>query len=129
MRLLLILLMSITLLQAEHDDDDKKYRAHIPYDMRYLHLDKTQHQQIRTLLSQNRQQLRLIHEEKEMLEKDLKRAFAKAHFDKDAFIQKRMALKERSIQTEAQLLARIHALLTPKQRKAFARYLEEWDDD
>lgn len=129
MRILLILLISMNLLLADHNDEKELKEFHIPYDMSYLKLNKQQHKQMRSILSKNRKQLKHLHEEKEVLEKRIKQDFNKESFDKSEFIQNSLKIKQKSIQIEADMLEGIHKLLTKKQRQDFANYLEEWEDD
>ena len=129
MRMMLLFILSITLLTADHDDIKKGEMFHIPYDMSYLHLSTPQHRQIHALLSSHRQKLRQLHQEKEKLEKELKHTFSSKNFDKALFIRRSMKLKQHAVKIEAAFLEALHAILLPSQRKAFAHYLEEWDDD
>lgn len=129
MRILLILLMSMNLLLADHNDEKELKELHIPYDMSYLLLNKQQHKQMRSILSKNRKQLKHLHEEKEALENSIKQEFNKETFDKLEFIQNSMKIKQKSIEIEADMLQSIHKILTKKQRQAFANYIEEWEDD
>jgi len=129
MRVLIFMILLMTVLVADHDDETERESFHIPYDMSYLHLSDAQHRQVRTLLTTHRQKLRRLHEEKEALEKVLKQVFERETFDRKLFLRRSLQLKQQAIRTEADFLETLHAILSPEQRKAFARYLEEWDDD
>ena len=106
---------------------DAKEGFHIPRDLSYLHLSPLQKEHIRELLQSHRAILHQLHEKEEETEKELAKMFLQKRFNKRAFLEKNLALKRAIAQSEANFFAQIHAILTPKQRRLFIKYLEEWE--
>ncbi len=106
---------------------DEKEGFHIPRDLSYLHLSPLQKEHIRELLQSYRAILHQLHEKEEETEEELAKMFLQKRFNKRAFLEKNLALKKAIAQSEANFFAQIHAILTPKQRKLFIKYLEEWE--
>ena len=119
MRLILIFLLIVNLAFSDDDYKDYKEGFHIPRDLSYLHLTTKQ--------KEYRVVLKSLHEKEESIEKELKRLFLQDSFDKRAFMKKNINIKNKIAKTEAEFFAKIHTVLTKKQRKKFTKYLEEWE--
>ncbi len=131
MRLFLILMLMFTAILSDDDykEDHYKKKDHIPYDMEHLGLDKKQKKKIRSIMRQNRYRLQKLHDIKEDAEETIERLFTKDSFDKKRFKSMMMRIKKESVDIEADLLESLHKTLTPKQRKLFLEYIEEWEVD
>ncbi len=127
MRLILIFLLIVNLAFSDDDYKDYKEGFHIPRDLSYLHLTTKQKEKFKKILKEYRVVLKNLHEEEESIETELKRVFLQDRFDKRAFMKKKVKVKNKIAKTEAEFFAKIHRVLTKKQRKKFIKYLEEWE--
>ena len=108
-------------------DEDDYEEEHMPKDLSFLHLTPSQQIKFKEILSNYFDRLHALHEKEEQLERWLRENFAKERFDKETYLKKSIELKKEMARVEADLLARLHAILTPRQRSRFARYIEEWE--
>ncbi len=127
MRLILIFLLIINLAFSDDDYKDYKESFHVPRDLSYLHLTKEQKDKFKKILREYRVVLKSLHEKEESIEKELKRLFLQDSFDKRAFMKKNINVKNKIAKTEAEFFAKVHIILTKKQRKKFIKYIEEWE--
>jgi Spy/CpxP family protein refolding chaperone len=125
MRWILILLLCWGTLQADDDSDE----LHLPRDLSTLELTPRQQQAIGEILERNMKQLHRLHEEREQLEKRLAELFVASDFDARAFEEALLETRRKAARIETELFARIHALLTPQQRRRFIRHMKEWELD
>ncbi len=125
MRLLLIVLLSIFIFASE--DDKKEERYHIPKDLSFLHLQKSQKKSIKKVLKEHRSALKKLHEIEEELEDALKDEFKKDRFNKEKFLEENIKLKAKIAKIEADFFAKIHKILTKEQRDKFIEHIEEWE--
>ena len=108
-------------------DEDYKEGFHIPRDLSYLNLSKSQKESFKKLLKEYRVILKKIHQKEEKLEESLERLFVKKSFNKEAFLKENQKLKLQMAKAEAEFFAKVHTILTKKQRKKFIKYIEEWE--
>ena len=127
MRALLIIFIFFNIVFADHDDEIDLFEFHMPHDMEYINLSKEQKEKIFEILLTNNRKLKILHEKKELVEDQMKNIFLKEEFDKEKFISMLMEIKKESVKIEAELLQKIHKVLTPKQRKLFINHIEEWE--
>ncbi len=71
--------------------------------------------------------MKKIHQKEEELEESLERLFVKKSFNKEAFLKENQKLKLQMAKAEAEFFAKVHTILTKKQRKKFIKYIEEWE--
>ncbi|MRI58595.1 MAG: hypothetical protein C6H99_03700 [Epsilonproteobacteria bacterium] len=122
-------LVAALLLSFAFGDEDDYEEEHMPKDLSFLHLSPSQQLQFKELLSHYFDRLHTIHEKEEKLEKWLEKNFVKENFDKAEYLKRSVELKKEKVRIEADFLADLHKLLSPKQREKFARYIEEWEDE
>ena len=125
MRFLLIVLLSIFLLASE--DEYKEEGFHIPKDLSFLHLQKSQKKSIKKILKEHRKALKKLHEIEEDLEDTLKDEFKKDKFNKEWFLEKNRELKIKIAKIEADFYEKIHKILNRAQRAKFIEHIEEWE--
>ncbi len=104
-------------------DDDR----HFPRDLKKLELSSEQNTQLKDLFK-SYHKLRKEHEEdEEDFEERLEKMFKDEDFKKEDFIEIKSDLYHKAIRIEAEILAKVHTILSPKQRREFAKDLEEWE--
>ena len=108
---------------------DEGYAHRLPYDMSRLQLSASQHRAVKEALVQYRKGRKVLHKQEERLEASFRTMFLSARFDAARYRRLVLALKRQEIALHAELLDKLHRILTPAQRRMFARYLEEWDDE
>ncbi len=124
MRLLVLLMLLTFAGWAEHDDHHER---HFPLDISYLGLDDRQHEQIEAAVRRHRAaHKRFRHSERDTREA-LQTLFASDDFDRDAYLQLTLRLHTEAETMQAEFLEEVHRVLTPEQRRRFARYMEEWE--
>jgi Spy/CpxP family protein refolding chaperone len=121
--LIALLLLGI----ARADDYEEEETLHLPRDLSRLELTPRQREAIGTILARNMEQLHRLHEERERLQKHLRALFLRDSFDRRAFEEALLESKRKAVAIEGELFARIHALLTPEQRRRFVRHMKEWE--
>lgn len=131
MRLLAVFLLLIALASADNDgreDEEHAYRErHIPLDMRYLGLSKKQRKEAKKLIQRFRSEYGRYYRQKEANEKAVARLFLAREFDTDAFVRLDTRQRQEAAGIQAAFFSGMHQLLTPKQRKRFVKYMEEWE--
>ncbi len=126
MRFVALLLLLATLLFA--DSDKHEYREHhLPLDMGYLHLTSEQHMQAKTIVRTFKHDYKKFRRQKATTREALSRLFLAEKFDAEEFIRLTTQRNQRAMAIQAEFFAGMHAILTPAQKKRFAKYMEEWE--
>lgn len=99
----------------------------MPYNMEYLHLSKEQKDQIRSFFKKSQKRYKKLHKKIEKAEHQLIKHFNETSFNKKEFVRVQIELKKEELQIEAELLERIYAILTSRQKREFTEYLKEWE--
>jgi Spy/CpxP family protein refolding chaperone len=126
MKLLTILLFTITLLFAEHDRDEYK-EHHLPLDMSYLELSDHQYKSLKKIIKKFKHEYREFHEQEREIRKKISKLFLSEKFNRDEFIELTNQIKSRSVEIQADFFLKMHELLTPTQKKDFVKYMQEWE--
>ncbi len=108
---------------------DKHDGVYIKKDFVYLGLKKEQIKSIKKALIAYRKKMKQIHEESEYAEKKFEKKFEKSDFKARDYINFFDKLKIKQLETKGLFFESIHKVLTKKQRKKFANFIEEWEDD
>jgi periplasmic protein CpxP/Spy len=128
----IFLLLSSLFLFVNADDykDDKKHKYEHSYkNLDYLELDDIQLKQMKSILIEYKYKYKEYYDYKEDQEKKLEEIMKSDSFDRDLYIQTLKKSKIASTILESEKMEKIHKILTPNQRKKFAKYLEEWEID
>ena len=123
-KLLIIALLMILPLFADHDEE---YERHFPGDFSYLHLSPAQQQSLKEAILEYQRRIAELYERQERLERGLKELFLRERFDKEAYIDRVCELKKEILKAQADFYARLHTILSPKQRERFLDYFREWE--
>lgn len=113
-------------------DDDHHHRYekhHIPKDLSFLDLNARQYDEVKEILYQYKHRLKAFRHEKKEHEHDAGELFVKERFDAAKYEAMRGDLEAQAIRIQADFLQKLHAVLTPQQRKRFLDYFDEWDVD
>jgi protein CpxP len=126
MRFLALFLLLATLLLADSDKHEHQER-HLPLDMSYLELTPQQHEQARTIVKTYKQQYKAFHHLKKETREAVSKLFEAERFDAAEFVRLTAELNQRAAEIQAEFFARMHAILSPSQKKQFVEYMEEWE--
>ncbi|MCJ7765450.1 MAG: periplasmic heavy metal sensor [Thiovulaceae bacterium] len=126
MKFFTLFLLLATLLFADSDKHEHK-EHHLSLDMSYLHLTSEQHAQARTIAQTYKQRHKAFHHLKKETRKAVSKLFEAESFDAAAFIRLTAELNQRAAEIQAEFFSRMHAILSPSQKKRFVDYMEEWE--
>lgn len=126
MRIAIIFMLLLTLLGAD-DDDHRRYNRHLPLDISYLSLTPSQHESVERIVRKHQEEHHRFNRKKEKVREAIGLLFAAESFDKTKFLELTASLRDEAGRIQAEFFASIHAVLTPKQRRHFALYMEEWE--
>ena len=136
-KILIVLFFSIilnTLLLASDDDFEKyknkyyksdKYNLYKNFD--FLDLNSVQYTQLKDILIEYNENYRKLHDLKEDIEDEIEDILENEEFDSKRFSDILKYIKNKEIEVETKKIEKIHAILTKKQRKKLAKYVEEWE--
>lgn len=141
MKILKILLVLISLslfLNADDDHDDfeeykhkyyksQKYNLYRNFD--FLNLDSEQYILMKNILIEYKEEFKKLQKYKATIEKEIESLLEEDDFNKEKFINLLKDLKLKQLEIEAYKIERIHNILSKKQRKKLAHYIEEWELD
>ncbi len=116
-------------LLGDDDDHDRYERHHIPKDLSFLDLSRDQSSRVREILYDYKHALKRFRHEKKEHAHEAGELFVQGEFDAAKYKAMRGELESRAIRIQADFLQKLHAILTPKQRKRFLHYFDEWDVD
>ena len=115
---------------GEDEDHHHRYeKHHIPKDLSFLELNAKQYDEVKEILYQYKHRLKAFRHEKKEHEHDAGELFVKERFDAAKYAAMRGDLEAQAIRIQADFLQKLHAILTPEQRKRFLDYFDEWDVD
>ncbi len=129
MKTLKIFLVLISLYSFVYADNNEYKHKHRYKDLRYLDLNSTQIKDIRNILIEFKKKYHNFYKDEDEIEDKIEDIFKAKKFDKEKYIEILQNHHQKSISLEAEKLEKIHAILNNKQRKRFAKHLEEWDND
>lgn len=124
MRIVPLLLLLFSLLYAEHDEHREH---HFPMDIGYLELTDAQHGQVERIVHDYREARHRYSRHKKELRESFETLFTAGTFDRERFLAMKSELSEEASAAQAAFFADIHKVLTPEQRRRFARYMQEWE--
>ena len=123
MKIFFILFLTLSL-YAGHDDKKEHYFSK---DFSNLELSVEQKERIKEVLKQFRVELKQFRESKESAEKSKEALFASDMFRAEELAKINQSVHQKADAIESRFLGKIHAILTPEQRKKFAHNLDEWE--
>lgn len=131
MRYILILAL---LFSSVFSDDDESYEHRmlesnhlIPLDIRYLNLSDQQTEQLKGLIKTTQKNIKTIKHTLKAFREDAETMFTSDTFDAEAYQQAYLEARKQVAKQESLFLAKLHTILTPKQRAAFAEKIEKWE--
>ena len=138
-KILIVLFFSIilnTFIIADDDYDDfekyknkfyksDKYNLYKNFD--FLDLNSIQYIQLKDILIEYNSEYRKLHDYKEELEDEIEDILEKENFDSQRFSNLLKDIKYKEIELETIKIEKIHKILSKKQRKKLAKYVEEWE--
>ena len=126
MRIAIIFMLLLTLLGAD-DDDHRRHDRHLPLDISYLDLTPAQHESVERIVRKHQEEHHRFNRKKRQTREAIGRLFTADPFDRAKFLELTTSLRDEAGAIQAGFLEAIHAVLTPKQRRRFALYMEEWE--
>lgn len=137
-KILIVLVFSFIFNAFVNADDDfekyknkyyksDKYNLYKNFD--FLNLDSTQYIKLKDILIQYNEDYRELHEYKEDIEDEIKDILEDEYFDSRKFSTLLKDIKSKEVEIETIKIKKIHAILSKKQRKKLAKYIEEWELD
>ena len=129
MKYLAILLLLFTLIQADDDryEHYERDEYHLPLDVSYLNLTKKQHASVRKIVKKYKHEYRELYRLKREARQAVSELFAAESFDTGKFTRINAELEQKAVAIQAEFFSQMHAVLTPKQKKRFSYYMEEWE--
>jgi len=109
---------------ASYADDDSHS---FPMDFHDLGLTSQQHHSVEEAMKEYQRAYRRHHHQSEKTQDELNVLFLNPTFDEESFRAKNVEMARASIEIRTQLFARLHAILTPEQKRRFIRHIEEWE--
>lgn len=137
-KILIVLVFSFIFNAFVNADDDfekyknkyyksDKYNLYKNFD--FLNLDSTQYIKLKDILIQYNEDYRELHEYKEDIEDEIEDILEDEYFDSRKFSTLLKDIKSKEVEIETIKIKKIHAILSKKQRKKLAKYIEEWELD
>lgn len=120
----LVMLMILFGLNHSYADDHR-----LPMDLHDLGLSKQQHRLAEEAMKEYQLSYRRHHHQSEKSQEELNALFLEPVFDAEMFRAKNLEMEKSSIEIRTRLFERLHAILTPEQKRRFIRHLEEWDSE
>lgn len=99
---------------------------HIYKDLDYLNLNVHQEERIKEILIKSKKEFSEYYEKKQKAQNRLQALMQKEYFDKDEYEDIAEEVAEEAVELEVEIFEKIHAVLSPAQRKQFSHYLREW---
>ena len=124
MKFLIVILLFFTLLNAEGENHHFYSK-----DLTYLHLSQTQSKQMKKVLKEYRKSRKIYRKQKEKISKLKQKEFLNEKFDVEKLKRLDAKISTLTAVTEIKFLQQIHKILSKKQRKKFALYMDEWDSE
>lgn len=120
---IVLMIFSLSGINTVFADEDHRF----PMDLHDLGLTKQQHRSLEEAMKEYQYSYRNHHHQSEKTQDEIKALFLSPTFDTETFQAKSLEIQRGSIEIRSRLFERIHAILTPEQKRRFARHLEEWD--
>ena len=124
--LALLLVVGLAFGDKHHHERDEH---HFPRDLGFLDLSREQSDEVKTILYAYKHALKKFRHEKREHAHEAGKLFVQERFDAGKYEAIRGDLETRAIGIQADFLQKLHAILTPAQRKRFLEYFDEWDVD
>lgn len=122
----LLAVIALLAFGTAHADDD---RSRFPMDLGDLGLSPKQHKSVEAAMREYQHAYRRHHRQSEKTHEELTLLFLAPSFDEEAFRSKNMEIARASAEIRTKLFGRLHAILTPEQKRRFSRHLEEWESE
>ncbi|WP_041958112.1 Spy/CpxP family protein refolding chaperone [Sulfurospirillum arsenophilum] len=122
MKLLLLFLLAFSLYAG-----DGKKEHHLSKDLSSLELTSEQKEIAKGIIKQFRIDIKAFREFKEKMEDEKESLVMREVLNEDDLQKINQAISQKASTIESRFLVQMHNLLTPEQRKKFARNLEEWE--
>ncbi|NOX15890.1 MAG: hypothetical protein GXP61_07695 [Epsilonproteobacteria bacterium] len=120
MKLFLIFIMCVSFVFADSEH-------HYNRDLTYLNLSNLQKTKIVKIIKNYRRDIKHYREEKEKITKFNQKNFIKDNFDEAKILDKNSNINLKEAKIETIFLKNMHKILSLKQRKKFAKYMEDWN--
>lgn len=117
------LMMLLVLAAALAFGDDHRF----PMDLHDLELTSKQHKAVEAAMKEYQSSYRRYHRQSEKTQEELGDLFLNPVFDEKTFRTKHMEMVRGSVEIRTRLFARLHAILTPEQKRRYIRHMEEWE--
>jgi len=121
--LIMILFLSVAY-NASADDDHR-----FPMDLHDLGLSKQQHRLVEEAMKEYQSSYRSYHHHSKKAQENLSALFLSPSFDSETYRTKSLEEEKISIEIRVRLFEKLHAILTPEQKRLFVRHLKEWDSE
>lgn len=121
---IMLLLLTTALFSGEHDSHSER---HINKELSHLALSKEQNTEIKKILKEFSSDLKEYREFKEKIEVKRKEIFIAETLNIDELEKLNRALDDKSHEIENRLLKSMHSILSPKQRREFIYYFDDWE--
>jgi len=126
--LIIILFLCTLLLHAdEHEAHERYEHHHISKELSHLDLSAKQYAKLKRILSRYRTDLKRYRHFKTLVEAQRDTLFLQDELNSKALNTLLLELDTRAREIEIDFIRQIHALLTPRQRKAFIYYFDDWE--
>lgn len=122
--LVLATILSFAFAESYHHQEAQ---ALFPMDLHDLKLTPQQHKAVENAMKEYQSAYRRYHRQNDAVQEELNAIFADPQFDPSRFQTKSMEIEREAITIRTQLFSRLHAILTPEQRKRFIHHLREWE--
>jgi len=101
----------------------------LPMDLHDLGLNKQQHRFVEEAMKEYQLSYRRYHHQSEKSQEELNAMFLDPTFDAQMFRAKNLEREKASIEIRTRLFERLHAILTPEQKRRFIAHIKEWDSE
>ncbi|MCF6172287.1 MAG: hypothetical protein L3J44_00615 [Campylobacteraceae bacterium] len=120
MKVLLIFIMCVGFVFADSEH-------HYNRDLTYLNLSNLQKSKIVKIIKNYRKDIKRYREKKEKIIKFSQKSFIKDNFDVITILKKNDTINLEAVKIETTFFKKMHDILSYKQRKKFAKYMEDWN--
>jgi len=124
MRLLLILLLSLSLYGSDYEHHSER---HINKELSHLHLTTSQKREVKSLLKAFRVELKAYRRYKKRIKRERQELFLQDQFDVDTFNALNRRIDQEAHAIESRFLMKMHKILTERQRVRFIHYFDDWE--
>lgn len=124
MRYIIILFLFTTLFADSHKPHKEH---HLNKELSHLELSKKQKIDVKKILKEFRSQTKEYKELEEDIEEKRKDLFTAESLNTEEFDMLNKQLDDKAHSIEKDFLKKMHSILTPRQRKKFVDYFDDWE--